>query len=44
MNILDAFHPAVHTKTIVYRDGLPLPPEQAEALPAPSAGPMTTAR
>ena len=36
--------PAVHTKTIVYCDGLPLPPEQTEALPASSAGPMTTAR
>ena len=36
--------PAVHTKTIVYCDGLPLPSEQAEALPASSAGPMTTAR
>ncbi|MCH6556476.1 MAG: hypothetical protein IH797_07720, partial [Chloroflexi bacterium] len=36
--------PAVHTKAIVYCDGLPLPPEEAEALPASSAGPMTTAR
>ena len=44
MNVLDALHPAVHTRTIVYCVGLPLPPEQAEALPASSAGPMATAR
>ena len=36
--------PAVHTKAVVYRDGLPLPPEEAEALYARSTGLMTPVR
>ncbi len=35
--------PAVHTKAVVYRDGLPLPGPEAEALPGRSAGLIATA-